>query len=160
MTYFWDCIVLSKETYLSDIQKFTKILTAVDGSDHSIKAANLAISFAIGYNSELILLYVIPVDLGMFNYSPPSVEEMKNEAQVFLENLKWNALEKDKDIRVRTQLIASPSVVGGIANFADNENVDLIVVGTKGRSGLKKMLLGSVASGIIKYAHCPVVVSR
>jgi nucleotide-binding universal stress UspA family protein len=74
--------------------------------------------------------------------------------------LKWNALEKDKNIRVRTELIASPSVVGGIADFADNENVDLIVVGTKGRSGLKKMLLGSVASGIIKYAHCPVVVSR
>ena len=144
---------------MSDIRKFTKILTAVDGSDHSINAANLAISFAIGYNSELILLHVIPVDLGMFNYSPPSVEEMKNEAQVFLDNLKWNALEKDKNIRVRTELIASPSVVGGIADFADNENVDLIVVGTKGRSGLKKMLLGSVASGIIEYAHCPVVVS-
>lgn len=40
-------------------------------------------------------------------------------------------------------------------DFAEKEKVDLIVVGTKGRSGLKRLLLGSVAAGIINYAHCP-----
>jgi nucleotide-binding universal stress UspA family protein len=145
---------------LSGIAKFTRILAALDGSDHSVNAANLAISFATKYNSELILLYVIPVDLGMFSYSPPSVEEMKKEAQVFLDKLKQEALEVDKNIQLRTEMISSASVVGGIVNFSDNEKVDLIIVGTRGRSGLKKMLLGSVASGIVNYSQVPVIISR
>jgi nucleotide-binding universal stress UspA family protein len=145
---------------LSDFRKFSKILVAVDGSEHSMNAADYAISFAIKYNSQLVLLHVIPVDLGLFGYSPPSIEEMKKVGQVFLDKIKLEALEIDKNIQAKTKLIASPSVVGGIVDFADKENIDLIVVGTKGRSGLKKLLLGSVASGIVNYAHCPVIISR
>ena len=52
----------------------------------------------------------------------------------------------------------------GISNrgidFAEKENIDLIVVGTRGRSGLKRLLLGSVASGIVNYAHCPVMIVK
>lgn len=85
---------------------------------------------------------------------------MEREGQIFLDKIKLEALEIDKNIKVRTQLIASPSVVGGIVDFADEENIDLIVVGTKGRSGLRKLLLGSVASGIVNYAHCPFMITR
>jgi nucleotide-binding universal stress UspA family protein len=45
-------------------------------------------------------------------------------------------------------------------DLAEKENIDLIVIGTKGRSGLKKLLLGNVATGIVNYAHCPVMISR
>jgi nucleotide-binding universal stress UspA family protein len=44
--------------------------------------------------------------------------------------------------------------------YAEKENIDLIVLGTKGRSGFKKLLLGSVASGVVTYAHCPVLVVK
>jgi nucleotide-binding universal stress UspA family protein len=81
-----------------------------------------------------VLLYVIPIDLGLFNYSPPSIKEMEKECQEFLDKIKLEALQIDKDILVKTELIASPSVVGGIIDFAEKENIDLIVVGTKGRS--------------------------
>lgn len=148
------------DTNLSDCRKFSKILVTVDGSEHSKNAANYAISLAIKCNSELVLLYVIPVDLRLFGYSPPSIEDMKKEGQEYLDTIKLEVGEIDKDIQVRTELIASPSVVGGIVDFAERENINLIVVGTKGRSGLKKLLLGSVASGIINYAHCPVLISR
>ena len=57
-------------------------------------------------------------------------------------------------------MIASSSVVGAIIDFAEKENIDLIVVGTRGRSGLKRLLLGSVASGIVNYAHCPVMIVK
>jgi nucleotide-binding universal stress UspA family protein len=113
---------------LSDFRKFSKILVAVDGSEHSMNAADYAISFAIKYNSQLVLLYVIPVDLGLFGYSPPSIEEMKKEGQEFLDKIKLEAVEIDMDIQIRSELIASPSVVGGIVDFAEKENIDLIVV--------------------------------
>jgi nucleotide-binding universal stress UspA family protein len=47
-----------------------------------------------------------------------------------------------------------------IINRAESENVNLIVVGNRGRKGFKRMLLGSVASDIVTYAHCPVLVVK
>ena len=44
--------------------------------------------------------------------------------------------------------------------YAEDEEIDLTVVGTRGRTGIRKMLLGSVASGVVTYAHCPVIVGK
>jgi nucleotide-binding universal stress UspA family protein len=52
------------------------------------------------------------------------------------------------------------SVIGSIIDYATNENVDLIVIGTKGRTGLKRYFLGSVANGVVQHAHCPVLLVR
>lgn len=85
---------------------------------------------------------------------------MKKESQEYFDKIRQNADIIDKGIHLRMELIASQSVVGGIIDFAEKENIDLIVIGTKGRSGLKKLLLGSVASGIINYTHCPVLIVK
>ena len=64
-------------------------------------------------------------------------------------------------IELKTQVVVSPlSVTGSIVQYAEHENIDLIVVGTRGRSGFKRLLLGSTASGIVTHAHCPVMVVR
>ena len=47
-----------------------------------------------------------------------------------------------------------------IVEYAEEHKIDLIVVGTRGMSGIKKMLLGSTASGVVTYAHCPVMVVK
>lgn len=47
-----------------------------------------------------------------------------------------------------------------IVKYAEEKEIDLIVVGTRGRTGIKKILLGSVASGVVTYAHCPVIVVK
>jgi nucleotide-binding universal stress UspA family protein len=52
------------------------------------------------------------------------------------------------------------SVTGTIVDYAKNNNVDLIVVGTRGQSGFKQLLVGSVANGVSQHAHCPVLVVR
>jgi len=52
------------------------------------------------------------------------------------------------------------STVQGIVEFASNEKVDLIVIGTRGLSGFKRLLIGSVSSGVVAHAHCPVLVVR
>src|SRR5215831_17576308 len=64
-------------------------------------------------------------------------------------------------IQLKTQVVVSPiSVTGSIVHLAERENIDLIIVGTRGRSGFKRLLLGSTASGIVIHAHCPVMVVR
>ena len=146
---------------MSDQKKFTKILASIDGSDPSTNAADYAISVANIYHSELIVLHVIPSDVSLFGPSPPPhLDELKKEAQQYLDKIVQTARVNNNAIQVESKIIAAPSVVGGIVNFAENEGIDLIVVGTKGRSGIKKLLLGSVASGVVTYAHCPVMIVK
>jgi nucleotide-binding universal stress UspA family protein len=66
----------------------------------------------------------------------------------------------EKNIQIKTEVIASTNTAGGIVDYAEDKDVDLIVVGTRGKSGFKKLLLGSVASGVVTYAHCPVMVVK
>jgi nucleotide-binding universal stress UspA family protein len=64
-------------------------------------------------------------------------------------------------IQLKTQVVVSPiSVTGSIVQYAQRENIGLILVGTRGRSAFKRLLLGSIASGIVTHAHCPVMVVR
>jgi nucleotide-binding universal stress UspA family protein len=68
---------------------------------------------------------------------------------------------EEHHVRLRTELIDSQlSVEASIVEYAESENIDLIVLGTRGRSGFKKLLLGSVASGVVNYATCPVLVVK
>jgi nucleotide-binding universal stress UspA family protein len=72
-----------------------------------------------------------------------------------------NQKRRAEKIRIKTDVIDSPmSVVAALVNYAEQEKADLVVIGTRGRSGIGKMLLGSVASGVVTYAPCPVLVVR
>lgn len=146
-------------------EKFSKILVAIDGSEASMDAADYAIQMAREYNSKLIALHVILSDLTIFGPNPPRhINELKLEAQKYLDELReksnLDSNNSDKKIPLRTELIASASAVGGIVGFAEKENTSLIVIGTRGRSGFKKLLLGSVAAGVVTHAHCPVMVIK
>ena len=68
---------------------------------------------------------------------------------------------KQNNVKLNTEvIITTKSLVAEIVDYAQSNNVDLIVVGTRGRSGFKKLLLGSVASGVVTYAHCHVMVVK
>jgi nucleotide-binding universal stress UspA family protein len=87
------------------------------------------------------------------------IEEAKVEAQKWFTEITRNA--EQMKVQVKTDVIdSSLSVVAAIVNYADREKAELIVIGTRGRSGVSKMLLGSVASGVITYAPCPVLVVK
>jgi len=57
-------------------------------------------------------------------------------------------------------LVDVKSVSESILNYSANENIDIIVIGTKGRTGLKRFLMGSVANAVIQHAHCHVLLVR
>lgn len=66
----------------------------------------------------------------------------------------------NKTISMKSEIIVSTSIVSSILDYAEKENVDLIVAGTRGHSGIKKLLLGSIALGLVTYASCPVTVVK
>jgi len=60
-----------------------------------------------------------------------------------------------------TEFIIDPmSIVGAIVEYAERENIDVLVIGSRGLTGFKKLLVGSVASGVVTYASCPVMVVK
>ncbi len=154
--------------------KFAKILITVDGSEQSMKAADYAIAMAKKQDNDnkiqMIALHVLFSQTGyaystnMFGLVTPSsineiLEDAKLEAQQWFDKIKEKISEDD--IQLKTEVVVSPtSVVGAIVDYAEHENVDLIVIGSRGRSGFKKLLLGSTASGVITYATCPVLVVK
>ncbi|NAL78674.1 universal stress protein [Nitrososphaera sp. AFS] len=147
---------------------FSKILVGIDGSEASIYASRYAIDIAKKYNSQLIALFVLHVHgvrsiSSTFITAPTSrielFEKEKKEAQELLDKVRIEA--QREDVELRTEIVeGSASVEGSIVDFAENEGASLIVVGTRGKSGFKRLLLGSVASGVITYAHCPVMVVK
>ena len=69
--------------------------------------------------------------------------------------------EENTNIKVSTKVILTGvAVYVEIIEYAQQENIDLIVIGTRGRSGFRKLLLGSTASGVVTYSNCPVLVSK
>jgi nucleotide-binding universal stress UspA family protein len=153
--------------------KFSKILITVDGSEQSMDAADYAIVMAKkeDNNAQLIALHVLISQTGyaystnMFGLVTPSsinelLEDAKHEAQQWFDKIK-EKLYENGDIQLKTEVVVSPtSVVGAIVDYAERENVDLIVIGSRGRTGFKKLLLGSTASGVVTYATCPVLVVK
>ena len=74
---------------------------------------------------------------------------------------KVNQKAKEKGVKVKTDVIMCiSSVVKEIVEYSEKNKVDMIVIGSRGLSGIKKMLVGSVAIGVVTYAHCPVLVAK
>lgn len=150
---------------------FQKILVGIDGSDKSLEAADYSISIAKNTNAQLIILNVLETEpwyYGKRAYEWGSAEELykvyeneKAEIQKILDEIKEKA--KTLGIQSKTKILMIPRIEGTInpiLKYAEDEGIDLIVVGTRGRTGIKRMLLGSVASGVVAFAHCPVMVVK
>ena len=148
---------------------FSKILVPVDGSKYSFKASEYAIDLSTKYGSELTLLSVVSSRIrygkssGFFGATPPTyVKKYEDEAAKWFNRITNNINKDQLQVKkIKTEVITTPiSVVSAILEYAGKRNIDLIIVGTRGITGFKRMLLGSVASGIVTYAHCPVIVVR
>src|SRR3989441_12129669 len=155
---------------------FKRILVALDGSENSARASQAALELAEKLKAELIVLHaMIPPALYYHTeISPegPVIEPPTHEREIdlYLEYARrvgrgivdgTVSEAENRGITVRADIPeTTSSVVETIVNHAVKENADLIVVGTRGLGGVKKLLLGSVSSGVVDHAHCPVLVIR
>ena len=144
--------------------RFSTILVGIDGSESSIDAADYAIEMAKKDGAQVIALTVNRIPLSSYGLATPQeeVKQSNEEMQEFkewLDKISQNA--KQNSVQLKKEIINSQmSVEAAIVEYAESEGVDLIVVGTRGNSGIKNMLLGSIASGVVKYATCPVMVVK
>jgi len=144
---------------------FSRILVAVDGSKSAMDAADYAIDIAKKFNAQLTTLTVSHISLSSYGLAslPDAIKQSKEkhalESKQWFDKVSQNA--KQNDVQIKTELIDSQmSVDGTIVEYAESHDIDLIILGTKGRSGIKKLLLGSVAAAVVKYATCPVMVVK
>ena len=145
-------------------QKFSKILVAIDGSENSMIAADFAIEIAKRNDAELVALHVSHVPSTELYLTPPKqykefIKKYDQDFEGWVGKISKKA--KERQVKAKADVIKdAPNVVAAIVDYADKKNINLIVVGTRGRSGFKKLLLGSVATGIVMYASCPVMVIK
>ena len=145
--------------------KFSKVLVALDGSQPSIKAAGLGIVIAKRSNNpQVTAIHVIHSSIPIATLVTPStidtmVNRAKQEAEKWLNEVRRTA--DQNGVRLKIEFIVNPaSIVAAIVDHAQNHYIDLIVIGSRGLSGFKKLLLGSTALGVLTYASCPVLVVK
>ncbi|MDI6902431.1 MAG: universal stress protein [Methanocellales archaeon] len=132
----------------------SKLLLPVNGSSEAEKATRFALQFAKDYGVfgvSVTALNVIPVE-------PPVERRHEEESERTLARIKNMA--KELGVECDTKMIADPDVYVTIIREAEEGNYDMIIMGSRGLTGLKRITLGSVADAVIRNAHCPVTVVR
>lgn len=125
------------------------ILHVTDFSEPAAKAFQVACSLARSCQARLIVLHVVPPVLTAY---PPLPTEWSRREMEELNRIQA----PDPQIRLEHRL-ENGDPIKEILRVAEEIGCDLIVMGTHGRSGIGRLVLGSVAENVVRHAHCPVV---
>lgn len=142
----------------------TKILLATDDSEEASLAAQAALDIADKTGSDLHVVYVEPLGyVGpgtplIADIPAPSLDEFSQEAHRILEA-------QIQRIEAAGGTVAGAHVKMGkpdeeIVALSEEIGVGLIVMGSRGRGGLRRALMGSVSDSVVRHAHCPVLIVR
>ena len=137
------------------------ILVPVDFSERSRKAAEYAAGFARDYEASLIILHAVDPLLAAGRLESRELRRLKaasrKEAEQQLQE--FGRKLAASEVRMRLTLRSGPAVEE-IVSFADELKANLIVMASQGRSGLSRLLVGSVTERVVRAAPCPVLVVR
>ncbi len=141
-----------------------KILCPIDFSEHSLTALKIADEMAKAFHAELFLVHIItpipsvPTPPHPLVFDIPKYQDsLEINSKKSLEDIAKNRISSGIKVH-RIVALGDPSTE--IIKIADENDVNLIVVATHGRTGLKHMIFGSVAEKIIRHASCPVLTKR
>jgi nucleotide-binding universal stress UspA family protein len=148
---------------------FENILAAVDGSERAERAVEVAIGEAATFGAKLTFLHILEVPVSPF-YPEKEVQldvsRREEEKATTTKGEKMAAravsLAEARGVKATQQIIrhTGRSTAEGIVEYATAHGVDLVVVGASGLTGIKGLLLGDVASGVVGSAKCSVIVAR
>jgi len=142
---------------------FKNILVPFDLSNQSTRAFKVAADVAKKYNSKIVILTCVEGDACHHKYydAKDDSELIKKQEKVskkYLEKLELIAI-KNK-VPITSNIIASKSVIKDIVTFAKSRKHDLVLIGSHGRTGFDKLLLGSVANGVLQKIRCPLLIVK
>ncbi len=146
--------------------EFAKVLVAFDGSKDSENAVRLAGSISSKFGSDVILVHVFSSPtIGFTGGSGIPVPDYTELEEAKRESAKGVLargvqLANEQGIRAKGELIEAPSVVQALVELAAAEKADLIIAGTRGMTGFRKLILGSVSSGLVNHSPCAVLIAR
>ena len=138
---------------------YKKILIATDGSEYTKKAIDYGIDIAINTGAKLQAIYV--VDTGAYKSIPLSAPQeyaysiLKQEGDMAIKYVADMVEAAGLEVE---GIIAEGHPADEIIKYAEKNSIDLIVMGTLGKSGLDRFLLGSVADKVIRNSKIPVIV--
>jgi nucleotide-binding universal stress UspA family protein len=142
---------------------FKNILVAYDSSSFSNRAFKRALDVAESNKSKITIATVVTgvyqPSIGFtMKYSEKMLEKYTKTLQKTFSNLESAA--KEKNIKISLKILQDPSVAKAITNYVNSRKFDLVVIGSHGRTGLNKMILGSVANSITQKVKCPIMVVK
>jgi len=141
--------------------KLKKILYPTDFSDSSLEALKYAISFAREFKAKLVLLHVVNEKVFSEGLNLPrivSLETLEREMTAEAERQLKTILPAEERGAVETEtVILKGNPFLEIIRYAHEQDVDLIIIGTHGRSGVEHIIFGSTAEKVVRKAPCPVL---
>ncbi|WP_312332770.1 universal stress protein [Acinetobacter variabilis] len=143
---------------------FEHILVPVDGSETSYAAVDKAVEIAKAFNSKVTVVQVLALDpyIAAEYITAAQTNDLVERARTAILKTLDEAKAKfaEAGIEAETQLLEGQVIYSEIVKAAESLNTDLIVIGSHGRTGFKKLFLGSVAQSILGQANVPVMVIR
>jgi nucleotide-binding universal stress UspA family protein len=144
---------------------FNNILVPYDGSKYSHHAFKVALDMAQKYDSKLTILACLlkPVYRGVWYYDSRYTKAiLKKEEKIAKQNISKlvEDTKKKTDMNINFRIIPTTSIPNKIIAFARTNKMDLIVMGSHGRTGFNKVLLGSVANNVSQQARTPVLLVK
>src|SRR5208337_2117946 len=139
------------------VAEFRRILVATDFSEGASGALEYALTVARGFNSKLYLVHVIPSQVFHF-VSPESSADAIQKAKVFAsgELRRWIDARAMSDVE-HEELLIEGQVWPVLQELIESHDIDLLAIGTHGRTSQKKLLLGAVAEEVFRLAECPIL---
>jgi nucleotide-binding universal stress UspA family protein len=138
---------------------FQNILVPFDLSNPSTQAFKVALDIAQKYDSKITLLTCVEGDAWhhYFYDARAHTQLLKKQSRVAKKSMeKLETMANKVGVKIKLQILKSTSAVKDITTFAKSRKMDLIVMSSHGRTGLDKLILGSVANGVIQRTRCPV----
>lgn len=136
-----------------------KILAPIDGSQNSLEALKSAKDMAEKFGAELVIINVQkPASFD----SPDAVDEDMSVLEERAKKILDKGLEvvKDTSVKVRSEMVCCGDPADQIIYFADQEDADLIMMGSHGLSGVKRFLIGSVSNKVLQHSSKPVMIIK
>jgi nucleotide-binding universal stress UspA family protein len=141
---------------------FKKILVAYDGSDHAIRALDIAIDIAKKYEAKLDIIEVVDtaalLGMGVAPIPGEVIQQVYNKAKNDVDSAKSKA--QQQGVKEVESVVLEGDPATAILEYASKNGVDLIVTGSRGLSTFKRIILGSVSTKIVQDSKIPVLVVK